>query len=198
MYVFCRVPASLGRVHRAPSPVFEPSGAGRTGGGSGSAGPMGGERFGAEVDRLYVLQLLRAKSPLLGAWHPIMGHIKPGETAAGCAARELREEVGLDPFGPECGGFWALEQVHPYYVATIDCIVLSPRFAAEVGAGWAPRLNGEHSSHRWVEAGRAREAFMWPGQAAAVQEMHGWLTSSGSLCAEALRIRAEDLSAKPT
>lgn len=132
------------------------------------------------------LQLLRAAEPLKGCWHPVMGHIESGETAVAAAIRELREEVGLDPCGPAAQGLWALEQVHPFFVAAIDAIVLSPRFAAEVSPDWQPALNAEHSAARWTAD---PDQFMWPGQRAAAREVLAEIAANGSPSREALRIR---------
>jgi ADP-ribose pyrophosphatase YjhB (NUDIX family) len=125
------------------------------------------------------LQLLRADEPLTGTWHPLMGHVERGETAAACAWRELGEEVGLRPDDAALVGLWALEQVHPYFIAAIDTIVLGPRFAAEVSAGWEPTLNDEHTAARWVPGAGAAELFMWPGQAAACREVVEFLLRVG-------------------
>lgn len=142
-----------------------------------------GEQGAAEL-----LQIQRAKEPLKGTWQPVMGHIEAGETAVAAALRELDEEVGLSAAGEACLGVWALEQVHPYYIAAIDCVMLPPRFAARVGPGWVPRLNDEHTAHRWVRAAEAAKWFMWPGQAAAARELIEHLLAPGSACREALRI----------
>lgn len=118
-----------------------------------------------------VLQLLRCREPLKDTWHPVMGHIEHGETAVDAAMRELREEVGLKPGMPALMGMWALEQVHPFYIAAIDCIVLSPRFIVEVDHDWTPTLNGEHAQYRWVPTYQAWRHVMWPGQRAAIAEL---------------------------
>lgn len=142
----------------------------------------GGPRVRTDIVDVYVfrdgaggaielLQLRRAGPPLEGSWHPVMGHVEPGETASACARRELGEEVGLAPGDGAWLGFWALERTHPYYVAAIDSIVLSPRFAAQVRAGWEPRLNVEHTAHRWVVSTEGDRWFVWPGQREAVREV---------------------------
>jgi dATP pyrophosphohydrolase len=141
--------------------------------------------FRAGEEGVEFLQLLRASDPLGQTWQPIMGHIEPGETAVQTVLRELREEVGLDAAASDCVGLWALEQVHPFYIAAIDSIVMSPRFACEVGAGWSPRLNEEHSAWRWV--GDAR-AFMWPGQKRCVEEILEEIVRGDSLARERLRV----------
>lgn len=117
-----------------------------------------------------LLQFRRAGDPLRGTWQPIMGHAEPGETAARAALRELEEEAGLSRRSPGLLGFWALEQVSPFYVSAIDAVVLSPRFAARVAPGWSPLLCPEHDALRWVRGDDAG-AFMWPGQRAAVREI---------------------------
>ena len=135
-----------------------------------------------------VLQLLRNDEPLADTWQPVMGHVGTGETATECAWRELSEEVGLTRTDAALVGLWALEQVHPYFLADLDAVILSPRFAAEIVANWEPRLNGEHSASRWIASHQARRYFMWPGQVAAVHEITEWLLKPGSLVAPATRI----------
>jgi 8-oxo-dGTP pyrophosphatase MutT (NUDIX family) len=117
---------------------------------------------------LEFLQLRRAKEPLRGSWQPIMGHVEAGETAVQTAKREAKEEVGLA--GSGILGLWQLEQVHPFYIASSDEIVMSPRFVAEVGLTWKPVLNSEHSEFRWVQESKVGEMFVWPGQRAAIAE----------------------------
>lgn len=163
--------------------------------------PGAGPRVRADVVDVYilrrprpragwqVLQVRRAKDPLRATWQPVMGHIEPGETAVEAAARELREEVGLVASSPDFVGAWALEQVHPFYLAAIDCIVLSPRFVVQVHAGWEPTLNREHDAHRWVPAAQSMRFFLWPGQHAAIREaVQGVLHPRGAARA-VLRVR---------
>ena len=44
----------------------------------------------------HVLLIQRAKPPLVGVWSLPGGHVEPGETAIAAAARELREETGIE------------------------------------------------------------------------------------------------------
>ncbi len=160
--------------------------------------PAGGPAIRADVVDVYLfraaraapefLQLLRAKAPLDSTWQPVMGHCEPGETAVAAAAREMREEVGLSPGDAGFLGAYAMEQVHPFFLASINAVVLSPRFAVEVDRAWTPRLNHEHSAHRWVTAGDADRAFMWPGQRATIREILSEIVNPGSLSRERLRL----------
>ncbi|MEO1008268.1 MAG: NUDIX hydrolase [Planctomycetota bacterium] len=136
------------------------------------------------------LQLRRVGEPLARTWQPVMGHVEAGETAASCARRELLEEVGLRPDDPRWLGFWQLEQVHPYFVAALDAVVLSPRFAAEVSPVWAPDLLGDpqHNGSRWVPHRDVSARFMWPGQVAACDEIVQGILPPDSLCEPHLRL----------
>jgi 8-oxo-dGTP pyrophosphatase MutT (NUDIX family) len=134
------------------------------------------------------LQLRRTAEPMAGTWQPAMGHVESGETAMHTAVRELGEEVGLRAGDPAWLGFWQLEEVHPYFVAALDAVVLSPRFAVLVDEPWEPDLSGEdaHDAYRWVEAASVGEMFMWPGQCRACDEAMGLLARRGSAIERAL------------
>ena len=129
---------------------------------------------------LELLQLRRTEDAdadgldnLAGTWQPVMGHIEADELAPEAIAREVQEETGLAL--AEALGFWALEQVHPFYLASRNAILLSPRFAIEVQSDWEPTLNDEHDAHRWVRAADANRMFLWPGQRAAIAELRALL-----------------------
>lgn len=166
--------------------------------------PVGGPVIRSDIVDVYILrrglsapieflQLLRAAEPLKDTWQPLMGHIEADETAVQTAMREMQEEVGLAPGGPALVGLWALEQVHPYYVSRIDCIVLSPRFAAEVAKDWEPVLNAEHKAHRWVDSACAGTAFMWPGQRLAIEEIMREIVLPDSPARNALRVSIKSI-----
>ncbi len=165
--------------------------------------PTGGPALRADVVDLYVfragvqgvelLQLERNKAPLLGTWQPVMGHVEPGERAHETAVREALEEIALDVRSENALGFWALEQVYPYYLPALDCIVMSPRFVVEVAGDWEPTLNEEHTAHRWIGApmhdGRpAQDHFMWPGQKNAISELLTEIAPESAVARDHLRI----------
>jgi ADP-ribose pyrophosphatase YjhB (NUDIX family) len=134
------------------------------------------------------LQMYRRKDPLAETWQPVMGHLEAWETGAQGALRELEEETGLTREHLSLINFWALEQVHPYYVASLDAVVLSPRFAAEVSEDWEPVLSAEHGYARWVAQESVNESFMWPGQRAAIAEILFDLIPHGSASRDVLKI----------
>lgn len=147
----------------------------------------------ASARDIHILQLLRATEPMAQTWQPVMGHTEPSETAVDTALRELKEEVGLTPRAAAFKGLWALEQVYPYYIADLDCIVLSPRFAVEVAPDWSPTLNAEHSASRWIgapfHAGQpAADFFLWPGQKMCIADLLRDIVPVDALTRERLRV----------
>lgn len=164
--------------------------------------PGGGARVRADIVEVHVvraagdggagrhefLQVLRAGEPLGGTWHPVMGHAEPGERSWEAALRELREELGLARGDAALLGVYALEQVHPFYLAALDCVVMSPRFAAVVAPGWEPALNEEHSAHRWVDEEDVAGLTLWPGQKRAIEEIRQEILREGSAARERLRL----------
>jgi 8-oxo-dGTP pyrophosphatase MutT (NUDIX family) len=144
--------------------------------------------FRRVAGRVEFLQLRRAKDPARGTWQPIMGGVTPGEKASAAAVRELQEETGLDAASPACLGLWALDQVAPFFMQTLDAVILSPVFAAEAAPAWSPALNPENDSSRWVPAADIAEAFIWPGHVASCREVLDWLLRPGSACEPLLRV----------
>jgi len=138
--------------------------------------------------RVELLQLRRTREPYAGSWQPVMGHVKAGERVERTAIRELAEETGATSFA----GLWRLDRVHPFYEASRGVIVLSVRFACEVGAEWEPVLNGEHDAARWVGLEEIDEAFMWPGQRASIRDLEAAIFRPGSACRDALRVDPAD------
>ena len=145
----------------------------------------GSSAAGSEIE---VLQLRRTHAPAPATWHPVMGHIEAGERATDTLWRELAEELGLG--GSAVLDAWALEQVHPYFIADLDAVFLSPRFAVEVIPGFEPSINEEHDDFRWLPLARAIHEALWPGQRAALRELHKLL--EGDPSAELLRIDAPE------
>jgi len=106
------------------------------------------------------------RSPRGGAyWHGIAGGVESGESPAEAAARELREETGLDAEPVEIAEPFAyLLADEPDYQARfpgVDAITVSC-FLVDVPAGWEPLLNDEHDDYRWCTQDDAVELLYWP------------------------------------
>ena len=108
--------------------------------------------------------LILHRSKKQGAyWHGVAGGLEIGETYADAAARELREETGLEVPLVDLGRrfVYRLKEWEPRYTPDggeihVEC------FLAEAPAGWEPSLDWEHDDYRWCRAGEAVALLFWP------------------------------------
>ena len=91
------------------------------------------------------------RTPEQGAyWHSIAGGVEEGETDDEAAARELREETGLDT---------RVRQLHrPFEYDGIHV----EAFVADAPDGWEPQLDWEHDEYRWCTRDEAAELLYYP------------------------------------
>ena len=101
-----------------------------------------------------------------GYWHTIAGGVEPGESSAAAAARELREETGLDAQPAPTGISFAypLDEEPPerraLYEPGLTSVVVDT-FIVDAGDDWEPVLDEEHVEYRWSPAADAPGALFW-------------------------------------
>lgn len=121
--------------------------------------------------------VLRRVPERLGYWGLVAGGVEAGETPIEAAARELAEEVGLEPeselseLGLSLGYELAEEpeEVRARFDPAVERVVLHA-FAVEVPDGWEPRLDTEHDEYRWCPLVEAIEAMVYESPREALLE----------------------------
>lgn len=97
-------------------------------------------------------------------WHVVAGVVEDGETFAEAAARELREETGLDAPVVDVRlpqTYRVPEKMRHEYLAGVDAVAIE-NFTVRVSAGWEPVLNEEHDHYRWLSLAEAIAIAHWP------------------------------------
>jgi dihydroneopterin triphosphate diphosphatase len=121
-----------------------------------------------------VLCLRRAPGiPLPGVWQPVTGKRRRGERALLAAAREVREETGIEPIR-----WWGLETLSFWFESANERFVALPLYAAEVDARAEVVLSREHDAYRWLSPRAAGKRFAWETQRRALVavEREVWLS----------------------
>ena len=120
----------------------------------------------AGSDGWRVLVLQRAPDTRCPAsWEAVHGHIEPGEEPEDAAAREVREETGL-----EITKLYSIT-VQPFYVLRSHVVHLAVVFAAFVADMSALTLGPEHQRGEWLPVPDALERFHWPREREALREI---------------------------
>lgn len=104
-----------------------------------------------------------------GYWHTIAGGVEPGEEWNAAAARELREETGLEAAGLQPIGEFAY--VRESWESEPGLHVDVHAFLAVVDPEWEPTLNEEHTEYRWLPRDEAAALLFWPEPAALLRSL---------------------------
>ena len=102
-------------------------------------------------------------------WHTIAGGVEPGEEWNAAAARELREETGLEAAGLQPIGEFAY--VRESWESEPGLHVDVHAFLAVVDPEWEPTLNEEHTEYRWLPRDEAAALLFWPEPAALLRSL---------------------------
>lgn len=117
-------------------------------------------------ERLEVLLLQRGPGGRCpGSWEMVHGHIEAGETPAGAAQREVREETGVAPTR-----FYNLSRVELFYQHRVDEVAMVPVFVAFLPEDAEVVLSHEHAALQWCTPTDARQRCAWAREARALDD----------------------------
>ena len=117
--------------------------------------------------------VLRRVPEKQGYWHLVAGGVEWGEEPAAAAARELREEAGLETPVRDLGLRLSYElagdppEVRARFGLDVARVEVHA-YVARAPAGWEPTLDAEHDAYEWLGAGIAVERLAYPEPRTAV------------------------------
>ncbi|MBW3565101.1 MAG: lipoyl(octanoyl) transferase LipB [Acidobacteria bacterium] len=122
------------------------------------------------VTRNDAVLLLQRKNDRGGFWQPVTGRIEPGESSLDAAARELREETGLDPSGLREHPLRQSFVIDPEYLGSSAISFADERtFHLEHRGNEVVRLGPEHQRYEWVSRERVPDRIRWSDDREAIE-----------------------------
>ena len=106
-----------------------------------------------------------------GSWEVVHGRVEAGERPEHAAAREVREECGLEVERMYSVG------VQPFYLPMQGVVTAAVAFAAFVDEPAAVRLGVEHDSSEWLSPADAHVRFTWPRSRTMLGEIQSLLAT---------------------
>jgi dATP pyrophosphohydrolase len=110
-----------------------------------------------------------------GTWEGVHAHIDEGETPVETAARELKEETGVDALR-----LYNLSRVEAFYRHTINEVVLVPVFVALVADDADVQLSDEHDGYEWLSPEAAMVRMTWPRVRRELEDAVALLANGGA------------------
>ena len=117
-------------------------------------------------DDWLVLTLQRSASTRCpGSWETVHGRIETDEPPEDAAAREVREETGL-----EIDRLYTIT-CQPFYLPKAGVVQMAVVFAAFVREPGTVTLGDEHQRHEWLTMRDAAGRFLWPREREALSHI---------------------------
>ena len=118
------------------------------------------------------LLLKRSKDKLYpNIWQMVTGKPNKNEKAYQTAIREIKEETNL-----ALSKLFIVPHVNSFYNSFDDSINFVPVFLSLVNCDENVIISAEHQDYKWVKREMAKKLLAWPGQSAAVNIIHDYLT----------------------
>lgn len=104
----------------------------------------------------HVLLAAKKRGFGVGRFNGVGGKCEPGEAVLACAARECREEIGVDPSELNAAGVLEFRYLDAHHHSSV-CSVFTGRYRPE----WGEPTESEEMAPQWFHEGAVPFARMW-------------------------------------